>query len=199
MNSHTSYHLIWLLFWFSWSCFTTVDQSLFPEMNVLSNCALSPCQLLSMSEEQIDDGFILPPEPVTDDGEMTRLMLQHCVMPTYQFIIQVAPDQPAVTHQCTSCFQGSVFSLSVKKRGNLSLDYSSDLRLTTYVFFFFFFKCNSAHICRSIAKIRIFSWVPRGKTKNSAHAEMQQCACWHGDSGHFWPHSLYSVLPWDTQ
>uniref|UniRef100_A0A3Q4GYX3 Folliculogenesis specific bHLH transcription factor n=1 Tax=Neolamprologus brichardi TaxID=32507 RepID=A0A3Q4GYX3_NEOBR len=50
--------------------------------------------LLSMSEEQIDDGFTLPPEPVTDDGEMTRLMLQHCVMPTYQFIIQVAPDQP---------------------------------------------------------------------------------------------------------
>uniref|UniRef100_A0A3P9AW57 Folliculogenesis specific bHLH transcription factor n=1 Tax=Maylandia zebra TaxID=106582 RepID=A0A3P9AW57_9CICH len=53
--------------------------------------------LLSMSEEQIDDGFILPPEPVTDDGEMTRLMLQHCVMPTYQFIIQVAPDQPHIS------------------------------------------------------------------------------------------------------
>lgn len=114
-------------------------------MNVLSNCALSPCQLLSMSEEQIDDGFILPPEPVTDDGEMTRLMLQHCVMPTYQFIIQVAPDQPAVTHQCTSCFQGSVFSLSVKKRGNLSLDYSSDLRLTTYVFFFCLFLSATVH------------------------------------------------------
>lgn len=116
-------------------------------MNVLSNSALSPCQLLSMSEEQIDDGFILPPEPVTDDGEMTRLMLQHCVMPTYQFIIQVAPDQPAVTHQCTSCFQGSVFSLSVKKRGNLSLDYSSDLRLTTYVWGFFvcFFLSATVH------------------------------------------------------
>ncbi|XP_035766513.1 factor in the germline alpha [Neolamprologus brichardi] len=59
--------------------------------------------LLSMSEEQIDDGFTLPPEPVTDDGEMTRLMLQHCVMPTYQFIIQVAPDQPVL---CTSTGQG---------------------------------------------------------------------------------------------
>lgn len=131
----TFHHLIWLLFWFSWSCFTIVDQSRFPEMSVLCNCTLSPCQLLSMSEEQIDDGFTLPPEPVTDNGEMTRLMLQHCVMPTYQFIIQVAPDQSAVTHQCTSCFQESVFSLSVKKRGNLSLDYSSDLRLTTYLFF----------------------------------------------------------------
>ncbi|XP_039476449.1 factor in the germline alpha isoform X1 [Oreochromis aureus] len=57
-------------------------------------------ELLSMSEEQIDDGFTLPPEPVTDNGEMTRLMLQHCVMPTYQFIIQVAPDQPATSQPC---------------------------------------------------------------------------------------------------
>ncbi|CAI5651174.1 unnamed protein product [Oreochromis niloticus] len=56
--------------------------------------------LLSMSEEQIDDGFTLPPEPVTDNGEMTRLMLQHCVMPTYQFIIQVAPDQSATSQPC---------------------------------------------------------------------------------------------------
>ncbi|XP_029296578.1 factor in the germline alpha isoform X2 [Cottoperca gobio] len=49
--------------------------------------------LLNMSEERMEDGFIMPPEPLTEDGDMTRLMLQHCVMPAYQFIIQVAPDQ----------------------------------------------------------------------------------------------------------
>lgn len=27
---------------------------------------------------------------------MTRLVLQHCVMPTYQFFIQVQPDQATV-------------------------------------------------------------------------------------------------------
>ncbi len=51
-----------------------------------------------MSEERIEDGFTMPPEPVPEDGDMTRLVLQHCVMPAYQFIIQVAPDQTSVTH-----------------------------------------------------------------------------------------------------
>ena len=46
----------------------------------------------------MEDGFTMPPEPVTEDGDMTRLVLQHCVMPAYQFIIQVAPDQTSVTH-----------------------------------------------------------------------------------------------------
>lgn len=49
-----------------------------------------------MYEEHLEDGFTLPPEPVTQDGDMARLVLQHCVMPAYQFIIQVAPDQPTV-------------------------------------------------------------------------------------------------------
>ncbi|KAF0033608.1 hypothetical protein F2P81_013674 [Scophthalmus maximus] len=49
--------------------------------------------LLNMSDECMEDGFTMPPEVVTDDGDMTRLVLQHCVMPAYQFIIQVAPDQ----------------------------------------------------------------------------------------------------------
>ncbi|XP_038558378.1 factor in the germline alpha [Micropterus salmoides] len=52
--------------------------------------------LLNMSEERMDDGFTLPPEQVTEDGDMTRLVLQHCVMPAYQFIIQVAPDQTSM-------------------------------------------------------------------------------------------------------
>ncbi len=46
----------------------------------------------------MEDGFAAPPEPVTEDGDMTRLVLQHCVMPAYQFIIQVEPDQTSVTH-----------------------------------------------------------------------------------------------------
>uniref|UniRef100_H3DH92 Folliculogenesis specific bHLH transcription factor n=1 Tax=Tetraodon nigroviridis TaxID=99883 RepID=H3DH92_TETNG len=49
---------------------------------------------LNLSEEHLGDGFTLPAEPVSDDGDMTRLVLQHCVMPAYQFIIQVQPDQP---------------------------------------------------------------------------------------------------------
>uniref|UniRef100_A0A3Q1B6W0 BHLH domain-containing protein n=1 Tax=Amphiprion ocellaris TaxID=80972 RepID=A0A3Q1B6W0_AMPOC len=53
---------------------------------------------LNMSEERVEDGFIMPREPATEDGDMTRLMLQHCVMPAYQFIIQVAPDQNSVNH-----------------------------------------------------------------------------------------------------
>ena len=54
-------------------------------------------QLLNMPEERVEDGFSLPPEPVPEDGDMARLVLQHCVMPAYQFIIQVAPDQTLVT------------------------------------------------------------------------------------------------------
>ncbi|KAF7199676.1 factor in the germline alpha isoform X1 [Nothobranchius furzeri] len=49
--------------------------------------------LLNMSDEQLEDGFTIPPDPPAEDGDVTRLVLQHCVMPTYQFIIQVAPDQ----------------------------------------------------------------------------------------------------------
>lgn len=49
-----------------------------------------------MSEENLGDDFTLPPEPATDDGDMTRLVLQHCVVPAYQFIIQVQPEQPTV-------------------------------------------------------------------------------------------------------
>ncbi|XP_041643939.1 factor in the germline alpha [Cheilinus undulatus] len=50
--------------------------------------------LLNMSEEHMEDG--LPPEPVVEDGDISRLVLQHCVIPSYQFIIQVAPDQSPI-------------------------------------------------------------------------------------------------------
>uniref|UniRef100_A0A665WYH6 BHLH domain-containing protein n=2 Tax=Echeneis naucrates TaxID=173247 RepID=A0A665WYH6_ECHNA len=52
--------------------------------------------LLNMSDERMEDGFTIPPEPVMEDGDMTGLVLQHCVMPAYQFIIQVAPDPSMV-------------------------------------------------------------------------------------------------------
>ncbi|XP_061622594.1 factor in the germline alpha [Phyllopteryx taeniolatus] len=48
---------------------------------------------LNMSEDHTEDGFTLPSESGTEDGDMTRLVLQHCAMPAYQFIIQVLPDQ----------------------------------------------------------------------------------------------------------
>ncbi|XP_061527125.1 factor in the germline alpha [Phycodurus eques] len=48
---------------------------------------------LNMSEDHTEDGFTLPSESGTEDGDMTRLVLQHCAMPAYQFIIQVMPDQ----------------------------------------------------------------------------------------------------------
>lgn len=60
-----------------------------------------------MSDECMEDGFTMPPEVVTDDGDMTRLVLQHCVMPAYQFIIQVAPDQTSVT--LLTCLPNFVF------------------------------------------------------------------------------------------
>ncbi|XP_014858498.1 PREDICTED: factor in the germline alpha isoform X3 [Poecilia mexicana] len=44
-------------------------------------------------DDHLEDGFTLPPEPAPEDGEMPRLVLQNCVMPAYQLIIQVAPDQ----------------------------------------------------------------------------------------------------------
>ncbi|XP_040898617.1 factor in the germline alpha [Toxotes jaculatrix] len=56
--------------------------------------------LLNMTDEHIEDGFTMAPDPVTEDGEMTRLVLQHCVMPAYQFIIQVAPDQTSMSQPC---------------------------------------------------------------------------------------------------
>lgn len=52
----------------------------------------------------MEDGFTLPTEPIKDDGDMTRLVLQHCVMPAYQFIIQVQPEQPTVINTCQSAF-----------------------------------------------------------------------------------------------
>lgn len=52
----------------------------------------------------MEDGFTLPSEPIKDDGDMTRLVLQHCVMPAYQFIIQVQPEQPTVINTCQSGF-----------------------------------------------------------------------------------------------
>ncbi|XP_075961109.1 factor in the germline alpha [Anarhichas minor] len=63
----------------------------------LSNDLWRVEDLLNMSEERMEDGFAMPSEPVTEDGDMTRLMLQHCV-PAYQFIIQVSPDQTLVPH-----------------------------------------------------------------------------------------------------
>ncbi|XP_077377734.1 factor in the germline alpha [Festucalex cinctus] len=48
---------------------------------------------LNMSEGHTQDGFIVPSESGTEDGDMTRLVLQHCAMPAYQFFIQVEPDQ----------------------------------------------------------------------------------------------------------
>ncbi|XP_054628398.1 factor in the germline alpha [Dunckerocampus dactyliophorus] len=48
---------------------------------------------LNMPEDNVEDGFAMPSEAGTEDGDLTRLVLQHCVMPSYQFIIQVAPDQ----------------------------------------------------------------------------------------------------------
>ncbi|XP_037537153.1 factor in the germline alpha isoform X2 [Nematolebias whitei] len=55
---------------------------------------------LNISEEQLEDGFALPPDLMTEDSDMTRLVLQHCVMPGYQFIIQVAPDQASMSQPC---------------------------------------------------------------------------------------------------
>ncbi|XP_028313761.1 factor in the germline alpha [Gouania willdenowi] len=52
--------------------------------------------LLNISEEHVEDGFPMPADAVSDDADITRLVLQHCVMPGYQFIIQVAPDQTTV-------------------------------------------------------------------------------------------------------
>ncbi|XP_053727285.1 factor in the germline alpha isoform X2 [Synchiropus splendidus] len=53
--------------------------------------------LLEMSEEYIDDEFTLLSEPVSDEGDMSRMMIQQCVMPGYQFIIHLAPDQTTMT------------------------------------------------------------------------------------------------------
>ncbi|XP_049907250.1 factor in the germline alpha [Epinephelus moara] len=66
----------------------------------LSNDLWRMDDLLNVSEEHIEDGFTMPSEPVSEDGDMTRLVLQHCVMPGYQFIIQVAPDQTLMSQPC---------------------------------------------------------------------------------------------------
>uniref|UniRef100_A0A673A519 Factor in the germline alpha n=1 Tax=Sphaeramia orbicularis TaxID=375764 RepID=A0A673A519_9TELE len=57
---------------------------------------------LNMTDEHMEDGFHMMAEPGSEDGDVTRLVLQHCVMPAYQFIIKVSPDQTSVTHlTCT--------------------------------------------------------------------------------------------------
>lgn len=50
-----------------------------------------------MCDDNLEDGLMLPQETDQDDCDTTRLMLQHCDMPAYQFVIQVAPDQTMVT------------------------------------------------------------------------------------------------------
>uniref|UniRef100_A0A3Q3D586 Folliculogenesis specific bHLH transcription factor n=1 Tax=Hippocampus comes TaxID=109280 RepID=A0A3Q3D586_HIPCM len=53
---------------------------------------------LNLSEDHTEDCFIMPSESGTEDGDLTRLVFQHCAMPAYQFIIQGATDQSSVTH-----------------------------------------------------------------------------------------------------
>lgn len=50
---------------------------------------------LNMPDERIDDE--LPLVSDSEDGDMTRLVLQHC---SYQFIIQVQPDQTTMPSPC---------------------------------------------------------------------------------------------------
>jgi hypothetical protein len=60
-----------------------------------------------VSGSELSDGVTMTLPLVTTgfgagDGDMSGLVLHHCVMPTYQYIIQVAPDQTMVinaTHQ----------------------------------------------------------------------------------------------------
>nr|XP_057925750.1 factor in the germline alpha [Doryrhamphus excisus] len=57
-------------------------------------------KFLSMPEDNIEDIFTMPSETGTEDEDLTSLVLQHCVMPSYQFIIQVAPDQNSISLPC---------------------------------------------------------------------------------------------------
>ncbi|XP_060928161.1 factor in the germline alpha [Limanda limanda] len=66
----------------------------------LSNDLWRMDDVFNMSDECLEDGFTLPPEQVTEDGDMTRMVLQHCALPAYQFIIQVAPDQTSMSQHC---------------------------------------------------------------------------------------------------
>ncbi|CAL8346506.1 unnamed protein product [Lota lota] len=47
----------------------------------------------SMSEVNMTEGFTLTVPVGGEEGELNGLVLQHCVVPTYQFIIQIAPEQ----------------------------------------------------------------------------------------------------------
>lgn len=52
-----------------------------------------------MCDDNLEDELMLPQETDQEDSDATRLMLQHCGMPPYQFVIQVAPDQTMVTNK----------------------------------------------------------------------------------------------------
>lgn len=56
-----------------------------------------------MCDDNLEDSLMLPQEAEQDDGDAARLMLQHCGMPPYQFVIQVAPDQTMVTTAVNLC------------------------------------------------------------------------------------------------
>ncbi|XP_061841923.1 factor in the germline alpha-like [Nerophis lumbriciformis] len=43
--------------------------------------------------DEVEDCFTMPSDTGTEDCDLTRQVYQHCVMPSYQFIIQVMPDQ----------------------------------------------------------------------------------------------------------
>nr|XP_020446005.1 factor in the germline alpha [Monopterus albus]XP_020446006.1 factor in the germline alpha [Monopterus albus] len=72
----------------------------YSQTEVMGNDLWSVDDFLNMSEEHVEDGFTMPTEPVAEDGDMTRMLLQRCMMPAYQFIIQVAPDQTSMPQLC---------------------------------------------------------------------------------------------------
>ncbi|XP_061907569.1 factor in the germline alpha isoform X2 [Entelurus aequoreus] len=47
--------------------------------------------------DDVEDCFTMPSDTGTEDCDLTRQAYQHCVMPSYQFIIQVMPDQSTIS------------------------------------------------------------------------------------------------------
>lgn len=126
-------------------------------------------QLLNMSEDRMEDGFTIPPEPVTEDGDMPRLMLQHCVMPAYQFIIQVAPDQTSVNHPTFLCLVlclvlwGTVVGKIMKLRNPVGAFipyiFNTILKGLSFELIFFYSYCfsfSSSWFMNGIHKLCIF-------------------------------------------
>lgn len=69
----------------------------YSQTEALNNDLWRVDDFFNLPDEHMEEILAVTPEPGSDDGDMAKFILQHC---SYQFIIQVAPDQAVMPSPC---------------------------------------------------------------------------------------------------